>query len=157
MLGQDGGADATDLVGQMLERGLPDFLADRDPEPLLEELLARLEKEGRADLDVFRRELNAELACHAAIKKHARLDPALAEALIRDLLACEVPHTCPHGRPVLKCACGLVLSGRAADARALATPGGSCCTLGSFCTVSITSPSGRPLSSAVRVTLRWRW
>ena len=90
------GADA------LLVRGLPDFLADRDPEPLLEELLARLEKEGRADLDVFRRELNAELACHAAIKKHARLDPALAEALIRDLLACEVPHTCPHGRPVLK-------------------------------------------------------
>ena len=37
------------------------------------------------------------------------------------------------------------------------TPGGSCFTLGSCCTCSITSPSGRPLSSAVRVTLRWRW
>jgi DNA mismatch repair protein MutL len=26
----------------------------------------------------------------------------LALGLIRDLLACEVPNTCPHGRPILK-------------------------------------------------------
>lgn len=83
-------------------RGLPDFLADRDPQTLLEDLLARLEREGRVDLDVFRRDLNAELACRAAIKKHHALPPDLALGLIRDLLACEVPNTCPHGRPILK-------------------------------------------------------
>lgn len=83
-------------------RGLPDFLADRDPQALLEDLLARLEREGRVDLDVFRRDLNAELACRAAIKKHHALPPDLALGLIRDLLACEVPNTCPHGRPILK-------------------------------------------------------
>jgi DNA mismatch repair protein MutL len=88
--------------GALVVRGLPDFLADRDPQTLLEDLLARLEREGRVDLDTFRRDLNAELACRAAIKKHHALPPDLALGLIRDLLACEVPNTCPHGRPILK-------------------------------------------------------
>jgi DNA mismatch repair protein MutL len=86
----------------LVVRGLPDFLAERDPQALLEDLLARLEREGRLDLEVFRRDLNAELACRAAIKKHHALPPELALQLIRDLLACEVPNTCPHGRPILK-------------------------------------------------------
>ena len=90
------GADA------LVVRGLPDFLSERDPQVLLEDLLARLEREGRVDLDTFRRELNAELACRAAIKKHHDLPPELALRLIQDLLACEVPNTCPHGRPILK-------------------------------------------------------
>ena len=90
------GADA------LVVRGLPDFLAERDPQALLDDLLIRLEQEGRLDLDTFRRDLNAELACRAAIKKHHALPPDLALHLIQDLLACEVPNTCPHGRPILK-------------------------------------------------------
>jgi DNA mismatch repair protein MutL len=90
------GADA------LVVRGLPDFLMARDPQALLEDLLARLEREGRVDLDAFRRDLNAELACRAAIKKHHALPPELALQLIHDLLACAVPNTCPHGRPILK-------------------------------------------------------
>ena len=86
----------------LVVRGLPDFLAVRDPQALLEDLVVRLEREGRVDLDVFRRDLNAELACRAAIKKHHMLPPELALQLLRDLLACEVPNTCPHGRPILK-------------------------------------------------------
>jgi DNA mismatch repair protein MutL len=86
----------------LVVRGLPDFLAERDPQALLEELLERLDTQGKLDLDRFRRELNAELSCKAAIKKHHQLTPELAQKLIEDLLACEVPHTCPHGRPVIK-------------------------------------------------------
>jgi DNA mismatch repair protein MutL len=83
-------------------RGLPDFLVDRDPQTLMEDVLHRLEREAKFDLDAFRRDLNAELACRAAIKKHHRLPPDLALRLIQDLMACEVPHTCPHGRPIIK-------------------------------------------------------
>jgi DNA mismatch repair protein MutL len=97
------GVEAEPFGGDALVvRGLPDFLADRDPQALLEDLLGRLEREGRVDLDAFRRDLNAELACRAAIKKHHALPPDLALQLIRDLLACEVPNTCPHGRPIIK-------------------------------------------------------
>ncbi len=86
----------------LLVRGLPDFLQDRDPASLLEDLLARLQAGGSASLDGFRKDLNAELACRAAIKKHHRLTPELATRLIQDLMACEVPQTCPHGRPIIK-------------------------------------------------------
>jgi DNA mismatch repair protein MutL len=86
----------------LVVRGLPDFLTDRDPRALLEDLLLRLESAGSLDLDFFRRELNAELACRGAIKKHHPLGPELAHRLIQDLMACQVPHTCPHGRPVIK-------------------------------------------------------
>jgi len=97
------GVEAEPFGGDALVvRGLPDFLIDRDPQALLEDLLARLEREGRVDLDAFRRDLNAELACRAAIKKHHALPPELALRLIQDLLACDVPNTCPHGRPILK-------------------------------------------------------
>ncbi len=88
--------------GTLAVRALPDFLAPRDPQDLLEDLLRRLERDGKADLDTFRRELNAELACKAAVKKHEPLPAPQAEALLRDLMACDVPHTCPHGRPVIK-------------------------------------------------------
>ncbi len=90
------GADA------LVVRALPDFLADRDPAALMEDLLSRLERESKVDLDIFRRDLNAELACRAAIKKHHRLPGDLALRLVEDLMACEVPHTCPHGRPIIK-------------------------------------------------------
>jgi DNA mismatch repair protein MutL len=86
----------------LVVRGLPDFLTDRDPQDLLEDLVERLESQGKADLDAFRKDLNAELACRSAIKKHHRLNPELAQRLIEDLMECQVPHTCPHGRPVLK-------------------------------------------------------
>jgi DNA mismatch repair protein MutL len=86
----------------LVVRGLPDFLAEREPQALLDDLLARLDTQGKVDLDFFRRELNAELSCKAAIKKHHRLPPELAQRLVEDLLACAVPHTCPHGRPVIK-------------------------------------------------------
>jgi DNA mismatch repair protein MutL len=86
----------------LVVRALPDFLVDRDPEALLLDLARRIETGGGTDLDAFRRDLNAELACRAAIKKHHRLSPEMALGLLQDLLACEVPHTCPHGRPIIK-------------------------------------------------------
>nr|WP_320133250.1 DNA mismatch repair endonuclease MutL [uncultured Holophaga sp.] len=93
-----------DALGEdtLVVRGLPDFLADRDPLALVEALQERLERGSRLDLDAFRKELNAELACRAAIKKHLNLDAPLALQLVRDLMACQVPQTCPHGRPILK-------------------------------------------------------
>jgi DNA mismatch repair protein MutL len=83
-------------------RALPDFLVQRDPESLIEDLLVRIESAGSADLDFFRKELNAELACRSAIKKNRALDSVQAQALLVSLINCDKPLTCPHGRPVIK-------------------------------------------------------
>ncbi len=86
----------------LVVRGVPDFLQNREPQSLLEDLLTRMESGANADLEAFRKDLNAELACRAAIKKHHVLPPELALRLIQDLMDCEVPQTCPHGRPIIK-------------------------------------------------------
>jgi len=83
-------------------RALPDFLMQRDPESLMEDILTRMESTGNTDLNHFRKELNAELACRSAIKKNHPLDSVQAQALLESLISCDAPLTCPHGRPVMK-------------------------------------------------------
>jgi DNA mismatch repair protein MutL len=83
-------------------RALPDFLTDRSPDSLIEDLLIRIESSKGANLDHFRKSLNSELACRSAIKKNHALHPVQAQALLESLLNCEMPLTCPHGRPVMK-------------------------------------------------------
>ncbi len=41
------------------------------------------------------------LACHTAIRAGQTLSMQEMQELVRKLEACEVPHTCPHGRPTL--------------------------------------------------------
>lgn len=83
-------------------RALPDFLLECSPDSLVEDLMKRIESTGVADLEYFRKQLNAELACHSAIKKNHALDAVQAQALLESLIGCENPLTCPHGRPVMK-------------------------------------------------------
>ncbi|RMD84353.1 MAG: DNA mismatch repair endonuclease MutL [Lentisphaerae bacterium] len=40
-------------------------------------------------------------ACKAAVKAHDKIRIPEIEALLRDLAACELPYTCPHGRPTM--------------------------------------------------------
>jgi len=39
--------------------------------------------------------------CRHAVKANDRLNEAEAVRLLADLLACELPYTCPHGRPTM--------------------------------------------------------
>jgi DNA mismatch repair protein MutL len=43
----------------------------------------------------------AKTVCRHAIKANDRLNEVEAERLLADLLACELPYTCPHGRPTM--------------------------------------------------------
>lgn len=43
----------------------------------------------------------AKTVCRHAIKANDELRPAEVENLLRDLMACELPYCCPHGRPTM--------------------------------------------------------
>lgn len=43
----------------------------------------------------------ASVACQAAIKVHRPMSGAEMSSLVADLLRCENPYACPHGRPVI--------------------------------------------------------
>lgn len=43
----------------------------------------------------------ARAACHHAVRAQDRLSPTEIRALVRQLAACELPFSCPHGRPTM--------------------------------------------------------
>ena len=46
-------------------------------------------------------EMIAKTVCRHAVKANDYLRAPEVENLIRDLLACELPYCCPHGRPTM--------------------------------------------------------
>ncbi|MGO0123347.1 DNA mismatch repair endonuclease MutL [Desulfothermobacter acidiphilus] len=49
------------------------------------------------------RELLALMACHGAVRAGDRLSPPVAQELLDQLLSCQEPTVCPHGRPTFIC------------------------------------------------------
>jgi DNA mismatch repair protein MutL len=48
-----------------------------------------------------RHRIAASLACHAAVRAGQTLAVEEMRDLIQQLEACELPQTCPHGRPTM--------------------------------------------------------
>jgi DNA mismatch repair protein MutL len=65
---------------------------------LFENLLAQLEETGEMKLDLDH--LIATLACHSAVRAGDSLSHFEMERVIERWLACQLPWTCPHGRPI---------------------------------------------------------
>ncbi|MDZ4816752.1 MAG: DNA mismatch repair endonuclease MutL [Verrucomicrobiota bacterium] len=82
---------------------LPPWLLSVSPRLLLKDVLDSLQSEGgRTSRDRrFREEQIAKAACRAAVKANDPLSLFEAERLLSDLLKCELPYTCPHGRPTM--------------------------------------------------------
>lgn len=65
---------------------------------LFENLLTQLEETGEMKLDLD--PLVATLACHSAVRAGDPLTPEEMHTVISRWLACRLPWTCPHGRPI---------------------------------------------------------
>jgi DNA mismatch repair protein MutL len=81
---------------------LPTFLRTDDPVQLLREIIDDL-RETSVQTSKLRlgEDMIAKTVCRHAVKANDVLrEPELAR-LIRDLLACELPYCCPHGRPTM--------------------------------------------------------
>lgn len=82
--------------------GLPLIYAGRDgterPAAQFEQLLTQLEETGEMRLDLDH--LIATLSCHSAVRAGDALSEQEMTEVIRRWLACRLPWTCPHGRPI---------------------------------------------------------
>lgn len=81
---------------------LPTFLRGHEPAQLVREIIDDL-RETSAQTSKLRlgEEMIAKTVCRHAVKANDFLrEPELAR-LIQDLLACELPYCCPHGRPTM--------------------------------------------------------
>jgi DNA mismatch repair protein MutL len=98
--GDSSGGASAGLTVQLT--GYPLVYAGRDgmfeAGGLFENLLAQLEETGHMKLDLDH--LIATLACHSAVRAGDSLTHAEMETVIERWLACRLPWTCPHGRPI---------------------------------------------------------
>ncbi|MBU6302023.1 MAG: DNA mismatch repair endonuclease MutL [Verrucomicrobia bacterium] len=81
---------------------VPTFFRNDDPAAYMSEVVEELKRASRQIASIrLGEDLVATTVCRHAVKANDTLrDPEL-QRLLADLLACELPYCCPHGRPTL--------------------------------------------------------
>ena len=81
---------------------LPSFLKSDDPEGFLQELIdeIRASSERMSKLRLGE-DMIATTVCRHAVKANDLLHDRELQKLLEDLLECDMPYCCPHGRPTL--------------------------------------------------------
>jgi DNA mismatch repair protein MutL len=81
---------------------LPTFLRASDPSQLLREIIDDLRETSAQSSKVrLGEEMIAKTVCRHAVKANDYLRELELVRLIQDLLACDLPYCCPHGRPTM--------------------------------------------------------
>jgi DNA mismatch repair protein MutL len=81
---------------------LPPFLSGADPARLLQDVIDSLKSASNSTSPLrLGEDMIAKTVCGHAVKANDFLREPEVEKLIRDLLACELPYCCPHGRPTM--------------------------------------------------------
>ena len=81
---------------------LPTFLRGSEPAPLIREIIDDL-RETSTQTSKLRlgEDMIAKTVCRHAVKANDYLREPELVRLIQDLLACDLPYCCPHGRPTM--------------------------------------------------------
>jgi DNA mismatch repair protein MutL len=81
---------------------LPPFLSGAEPGRLLQDVIDSLKSASNNSSPLrLGEEMIAKTVCRHAVKANDVLREPEVEKLIRDLLECELPYCCPHGRPTM--------------------------------------------------------
>ncbi len=81
---------------------LPTFLTASDPVRFMREVIDGLRSvSSQSSALRLGEDMIAKTVCRHAVKANDPLRYPEVEKLIRDLLACELPYCCPHGRPTM--------------------------------------------------------
>jgi DNA mismatch repair protein MutL len=82
--------------------GIPQFLRMEDPANTIRQLVDELRSltSGTSRLRLGE-DVIAKTVCRYAVKANDQLHSAEIGQLVKDLLACELPYCCPHGRPTM--------------------------------------------------------
>ncbi len=79
---------------------IPEAFSQDNVGGLFTDMVTALVEQGRAGQKINEAAI-ARAACKNAVKSHDRLSRPEAEEIIRQLSRCELPFSCPHGRPTI--------------------------------------------------------
>lgn len=77
---------------------VPTILGGKAPELIIRQILDDLAALKKAGQDI-KKAMAQSLACRAAVMAGDHLSDEEALGLVRQLMRCENPYSCPHGRP----------------------------------------------------------
>jgi DNA mismatch repair protein MutL len=81
---------------------LPGFLKVSDPAQFMRKVIDDLKSAGNSTSSMrLGEEMIAKTVCRHAVKANDPLRYPEVEKLVRDLLDCDLPYCCPHGRPTM--------------------------------------------------------
>ena len=81
---------------------LPPFLSGAEPARLLQDVIDSLKSASNSSSPLrLGEDMIAKTVCRHAVKANDYVREPEVEKLIHDLLACELPYCCPHGRPTM--------------------------------------------------------
>lgn len=82
-------------------RSLPAWMKNTDHHVFIEEMIVQLLDNQSIDVLKLQDHAVATLACKASLKANTYLNHDGMSHLVNDLMRCDNPYVCPHGRPVI--------------------------------------------------------
>lgn len=79
----------------------PSWFPTGEETTIIEEMIEQVLTTRKIDIGKLREEAAIMMSCKRSIKANHHLTVADMERLLQDLSTCDIPFTCPHGRPVL--------------------------------------------------------
>ena len=81
-------------------RELPSWMTHIDEQSLIIDIVSQLSEKSKSKEEILHH-LLASLACHSSIKFNDYLSFTEMQKIVDDVMACEQPYHCPHGRPTM--------------------------------------------------------
>lgn len=83
---------------EIMFRKIPQMLLSKDTKEILSEILENIE----GDITSLEERILKTTACKASVKAGQKLSTWQMQEIIKKWRTCEMPYTCPHGRPISK-------------------------------------------------------
>ncbi len=91
-------------VNSYVVREVPIELKAADLNLFVKELLndlASKEDNEQNQLEILKEKILTTVACHSSIRVGDKMTQEAIDKLIKDLKSCDLPYSCPHGRPII--------------------------------------------------------
>lgn len=83
----------------LIIRTLPQWISNTDEKKAIDDIVEFFEDEQNKTEEDLRRKVLASLACHSSIRFNDSLSLGQMQQIVNNLLQCDQPYHCPHGRP----------------------------------------------------------
>ncbi len=83
----------------LIIRTVPQWISNTDEQKAINDIVEYFENNQNKTEEDLRKKVLSSLACHSSIRFNDYLSVAQMQQIVNDLMQCEQPYHCPHGRP----------------------------------------------------------